>query len=136
MYDKFIPINGESLNNPYETYLNSERARLDNNIVVPKTSMDYYDYYTITKGDSLYSIARKFNINPSLLASINGLNMDDYIYPGQRLIIPKSGYSYYITADGDTLETVANTFNTTKDKVLEQNKTIYLLAGQLLVYKK
>ena len=97
---------------------------------------EYYEYYTIKSGDSLYQIARKYNINPDLLASLNGLNMNDYIYPGQMIMIPKSGYSYYLTKEGDTIDTVANTFGVPIDKFLSDNKILYLLDGQLLVKKK
>lgn len=95
----------------------------------------YYEYYTIKSGDTLYQIARRYNINPELLASMNGLNMSDYIYPGQNIMIPKSGYSYYLIKEGDTLDTVANTFGISVDKLLENNKILYLLDGQLLVKK-
>ncbi len=59
----------------------------------------YYDYYTIQKGDNLYEIAKKSNVNPKLLAIINGLNVNDYIYPNQIIMIPKSNYAYYITKE-------------------------------------
>ena len=104
-------------------------------IVVPKNNT-YYDTYTIEKGDSLYAISKKYNINPSLLASLNGLNMTDYIYPGQEIMIPKNGYSYYITAEGDTLDTISDLFNITKKDLLDQNETIYLLKDQILVSKR
>ena len=84
----------------------------------------------------MYEIARKYNINPTLLASINGLNMNDYIYPNQEILIPKSGYSYYITDEGDTLDTVSDTFMIDKDYLLKQNNIIYLLPGQVLVAKR
>ena len=96
----------------------------------------YFDYYTIDKGDNLYKISKKYNINPNLLASLNGLDMNDYIYPGQTLLIPNSNYSYYITKQGDRLDMVSKTFNISNKKLLEDNKTIYLLEGQMLVNKK
>ena len=86
--------------------------------------------------DLLYKIARKYNINPELLANLNGLNMDDYIYPNQELLIPKSGYSYYITAEGDTLDTVAQMFKSNKSDIVNNNPTIYLLKDQVLVTKR
>ncbi|MCI9281349.1 MAG: LysM peptidoglycan-binding domain-containing protein, partial [Bacilli bacterium] len=92
-------------------------------------------YYTIEKGDNLYEISRKYNINPKLLAAMNGIEDNEYIYPGQELMIPKSGYSYYITGDGDTLKGVADAFRTDVDKLTNFNKTIYLLPDQILVYK-
>ncbi|MBR1416937.1 MAG: LysM peptidoglycan-binding domain-containing protein [Bacilli bacterium] len=95
---------------------------------------DYYEIYTIKSGDNLYSIGKKYNINPALLSALNGLNDDDYIYPNQEILIPKSGYSYYISTNGDTLDMVANKFNTNIGDVVESN-TIYLLPGQLLIHK-
>ena len=80
------------------------------NTITPSNKQNYYNYYTIEKGDSLYSIARRYNINPELLAGLNGLSMQEYIDPGQEIVIPKNGYSYYITKEGDTLDIVANMF--------------------------
>lgn len=96
----------------------------------------YFTYYTIEKGDNLYEISRKYNINPKLLAAINGLKDNEYIYPGQELIIPKSGYSYYVTAEGDTLNGVSSAFNASIQDILKFNKTIYLLPEQIIVYRK
>ena len=96
----------------------------------------YFTYYTIESGDNLYEIARKYNINPKLLAAINGIKDNEYIYPNQELLIPKSGYSYYITAEGDTLSGVAGAFKTTPEDILNYNRTIYLLPEQILVYKR
>ena len=45
---------------------------------------NYFTYYTIEKGDNLYEIARKYNINPKLLAAINGIKDNEYIYPNQE----------------------------------------------------
>lgn len=122
----------QDINNIYYV----DDVREDMEIVIPKESKDYFNYYVVEQGDSLYKIARKYNINPELLASLNGLNMSDYIYPNQQLLIPKNGYSYYITAEGDTIDEVIRIFNSNKDKFLDENKTIYLMAGQLLVNKK
>ena len=113
-----------------------DELRVGMEIVVPKKKEKYFNYYTIEAGDSLYKIAQKYNINPTLLASLNGLNMDDYIYPNQEILIPKSGYSYYITAEGDTLDTVADMFKISKLDLLNQNETIYLLKDQVLVTKR
>lgn len=105
-------------------------------IIVPKDKVNYFDYYTIKKGDTLYEIAKKYNINPQLLSHINGLNMNDYIYPGQVILIPLSGYEYYITINGNSLDGIAKIFNTDISKLIKDNETIYLLEDQLLVKKK
>ena len=118
-----------SINNLYEDSL---RAGMD--IAVP-VSNDYFTTYTVNTGDNLYAIARRYNINPTLLAALNGLNMDDYIYPNQKIMIPKSGYSFYITKDGDTLSIVADKFRRNADEIIKMNQTIYLLPGQLMINK-
>lgn len=118
-----------SINNLYEDSL---RAGMD--IAVP-VSNDYFTTYTVNTGDNLYAIGRRYNINPTLLAALNGLNMDDYIYPNQKIMIPKSGYSFYITKDGDTLSIVADKFKRNADEIIKMNQTIYLLPGQLMINK-
>jgi len=120
------------LNNIY--YESDLRAGME--IVVPKDKEKYFNVYVIESGDSLYKISEKYDINPNLLAALNGLDMDDYIYPGQELLIPKSGYSYYITAEGDTLETVANLFKKSTLDLINENESIYLLKDQVLVSKR
>lgn len=112
-----------------------ESLREGMDIIVPKNKEKYFDTYTINKGDTLYAISKKYNINPELLAALNGLDGDDYIYPNQVLLLPSPGYSYYITKDGDTIELAANMFKKSKDDVLRENETIYLLPGQILVSK-
>ncbi len=148
MYDKYSIKNGETLNHvakKFNTDVNvlksinniyyDEQIRVGMDVIVPKNEENYFNYYVIEKGDNLYEIGRKYNINPELLASMNGLDLDDYIYPNQEILIPKSGYSYYITKEGDTLETVSDTFKITQEKLMENNPVIYLLSGQILVKK-
>jgi len=113
-----------------------EKENNRENVIVPKNNQNYFNYYTIEKGDSLYGIARRYNINPELLAGLNGLSMDDYIYPNQEILIPKSGFSYYITKDGDTVDMVANLFKTGSENLIRENGVVYLAEGQVLVNKK
>lgn len=96
---------------------------------------EYVSYYTIKTGDTLYGIARMFNVNPKLVAELNGINMEDYVYPGMNLILPVKGVQYYITKDNDTLKTVGNIFNANESELTSQNKSIYLLPGQMIFYK-
>ena len=112
-----------------------EDIRKDEGIITPQNASNYFEYYVIKKGDTLYNIARKYNINPELLTSLNGLNDSDYIYPNEVLLIPKSNYSYYITNAGDTLDGVIRILGGNKDKFLNENESIYLQEGQLLVSK-
>lgn len=145
MYNVYRILNGESLEDVAVKFNTSVPALEDMNgleekflraaseILVPETSKKYFEYYRVQKGDSIYGIARKYNINPELLASLNGLNYTDYIYPDQLIMIPKVNYSYYITKEGDTLDSVSNVLGVSREKLLGENDIIYLLEGQLLV---
>ena len=106
-----------------------------NSIVVPRVTSKYFDYYTVSKGDTLYKIANDNNIDADLLSQLNGINKSDYIYPNQTLLIPKAGSILYFTAVGDTLSEVAKGFNIGVDKLISQNDNIYLQPEQLIVYK-
>ena len=104
-------------------------------IVVPRVTSNYFDYYTVNKGDTLFKIAADNNLDVSLLAQLNGINQTDYIYPNQTLLVPKAGSILYITGVGDTLLEVAKGFNVSMDKLISQNDNIYLQPEQLIVYK-
>jgi LysM repeat protein len=45
-------------------------------------------FYVVKRGDTIHSIARKFDIPPSELAERNGLSHNFHVYAGQRLILP------------------------------------------------
>lgn len=45
--------------------------------------------YTVVAGDTLYSIATRFNTTVNDIMAVNGLT-DHIIYPGQQLIIPST----------------------------------------------
>ena len=45
------------------------------------------NYYTVKKRDTLYDIARKYKTTWQYLATINGIENPDLIYPGQRIKI-------------------------------------------------
>ena len=96
----------------------------------------FYSYYIIKTGDTLYKIAREFDMNPKLIAELNGLKLDDYIYPNETLKIPKKGVQYYITKENDTLKEVSKIFGKTQNDLVSQNETIYLLPQQMIFYKE
>ena len=145
MFDKYIVKEGETLDSISSLFntsvdklkeINSiDDVREGLELIIPKDNDNYYNLYTINKGDNLYQISKKYNINPILLAALNGLNESDYIYPNQEILIPKNGYSYYITTSGDTLDIVSDKFNISKNDLIKNNN-IYLLPGQILANKK
>lgn len=105
-------------------------------IVIPNRDSVWYQNYTISAGDTLYSIAIKNDISLENLLTINGLEKDDYIYPNNELLIPKKNIGTYITKMGDTLNGVTELLNVSFDDIIKQNEKIYLLEDQLIIYKK
>ena len=122
----------KDINNLYFT----EYLREGTDIIVPKETDKYFTTYKINEGDTLYKIAQKYNTNPTLLSALNGLDMDDYIYPNQEILLPVSNYSYYITKEGDTLNSVSMLFRKNPEYIIRENETIYLMEGQVLVASK
>jgi LysM repeat protein len=47
--------------------------------------------YTLQRGEFPYCIARRFNVDPGELLSLNGLGSGDVYYPNLTLTIPQSG---------------------------------------------
>lgn len=108
----------------------------NDSLSIPTNVTNIFDYYTIKNGDTLYKIASENNISVNNLAEINGLDVGEYIYPGQTLLIPKPGLKTYITEMGDTLSSVSRFFNTTPQEIMYNNNNIYLLPEQLIVFRK
>ena len=95
-----------------------------------------FTYYIVKKGDSLYQIASQYGITAQQLAEINGLELNEYIYPNQRLIVPKEGVQVYITQNGDTVQTIIDKLGTNLDEIFIYNPNVYILPEQLIAYRK
>lgn len=144
MYGIYKIQNGDTLDSLAKRYgvspeilknLNQNSSfAVGSNIIVP-TMNEYFEVYTIEKGDNLYNIARRYNTDYNLLALLNGINVDDYIYPNTTILVPKRDVKYYITKDNDTLLSVNRLLGGNINKLLSQNNNIYLEEGQLIVYK-
>ena len=86
------------------------------------------DTYTVQKGDSLWSIAKRFNTTVQKIVNNNGISNPNLIYPGQRLVIAKSTttiqtkYMSYRIKRGDTLWGIANKYNTTVNELAYINR--------------
>ena len=86
----------------------------------PNTS----EQYTVQRGDTLYSISKKFNISINKLKELNNLESNT-ILPGQKLIIkeptnPPQPTTYKVQK-GDTLYSISQKFNTTIDEIKRLN---------------
>lgn len=105
-------------------------------IVVPTRKESPYQYYTIKKGDTIINIAKNYNTDYELLLQLNGLEENDYIYPNQTIILPKSEYKLYITKENDTLEDVVLKLDVPQQDLIQKNNKIYLREGQIIFYPK
>lgn len=105
-------------------------------LTIPTGLYNIFDYYVVKKGDNLYEIAQKNNISLDILLGVNGLDKDEYIYEGQTILIPKSDVKLYITKTGDTIESVSDFFKAPGVDIIYSNNSIYLLPGQLIIYRK
>lgn len=106
-------------------------------IIVPNDrKSDWFDVYTVQQGDNLYAIAQKYNISLIDLLNINGLDKDNYIYPGQELMVPKSNVKVIVTKENETINSASKRLGLNNEELLYQNDNIYLLPEQLLIYKE
>lgn len=62
------------------------------NTLKPQQKSEIYGYHIVQKGESIYKIARDYNVLPGDLVNINGLKDPSLIYPGQPLKIGKVEY--------------------------------------------
>ncbi len=79
--------------------------------------------YTVKNGDSLWSIARKYDTTVDTLKTLNNLT-NDTLSIGQILKVPsgESGTNQtYTVRDGDSLWKIANQYGTTVSKIKELN---------------
>lgn len=79
--------------------------------------------YIVRSGDSLYSIAKRFNISVDELKRVNN-KTTNLLSIGEKLIIPDSttlNYISYTVVPGDTLYGIAGKYNTTVNAISEAN---------------
>jgi len=105
-------------------------------IIVPKEENQVFQTYKVKRGDSIYSIARAYNVDPSTLLLLNGLNKDDMIYPDQEITIPKNGVVVYVTRQGDTINGIINNLGIDANTLNKENQRLFVLEDQLVVHKK
>ena len=83
-----------------------------------------YTTYIVKGGDSLYSIAMKYNTTVETIKQANGLS-SNLLSIGQILKIPTKNisinYKEYEVKPGDSLYSIAQLFNTTVDAIMKTN---------------
>jgi murein DD-endopeptidase MepM/ murein hydrolase activator NlpD len=100
--------------------------------------------YAVEAGDSVESIAAKFNVLPETLMGSNGIwDSEEELAAGRTLQVPPFDGMYYVPHEGDTVDSVARRFqadptllmaygpNDAADGVLEVGKPILVPGGMM-----
>ena len=92
--------------------------------------------YVVKSGDSLYSIAKKYNTTVDNLKNLNNLT-SNVLMIGQQLLVPtvnNNSSSTYVVQNGDSLYKIAQKYNTTVNDIKSLNNlsSDALMIGQTL----
>lgn len=114
------------LKNNYQNYAEATTRALLKYIGAPEQPSSEENAYIVKSGDSLWSIAKKFNVNLDQLKGANNLT-SNLLRVGQILKIPMiieepTNAQKYIVQSGDTLYKIANQFETTTDDLININQ--------------
>ena len=94
--------------------------------------------YTVQKGDSLYSIARKYDTTIDRIKDLNNLTTN-LLSIGQVLLIPTDTNleTTYTVKKGDSLYSIAKKYDTTVDRLKQLNNlsSNLLSIGQILIVR-
>lgn len=85
---------------------------------IPTTLNEEVEYYKVKSGDTLYSIAKKYNLTVNELKKLNNLKSDN-LSIGQLLKV--SNQITHTVVSGDTLYALAKKYNTTVDSIKQKN---------------
>ena len=115
----------------------SDNLKIGQKIILPITTNNSNNYYIVKGGDTLYSIARKYNMSVQELMSINNLTTDN-LYVGQKLYLVSDNNkeeNIYIVKLGDTLYSIAKRYNVSVNDIMNTNNltSSLLTIGQELI---
>lgn len=106
------------------------------NLIIVPSGDELFESYIVKNGDTIYSISKTYDISFDTLLKLNGLNKDDYLYPGMEITIPRDNTNIYITKYNDTLGDILNNLNIDIATLMKENNKIYVTEDQLIVHKK
>ncbi|MCI9016725.1 MAG: LysM peptidoglycan-binding domain-containing protein [Clostridia bacterium] len=107
--------NNDEIPAPDETDNNNEQENETNT-----------EYYIVKKGDTLGSIANRYNTTVNELVKLNNIENPNLIYVGQKILItasdkPNNDLKIYIVKRGDTLSKIAKKYKTTVNELVRLN---------------
>lgn len=120
--------------------LTSTLLRVGQRLRIPSTTSSDINIYTVQSGDSLYSIARRYNTTVDSLMDANGLT-STLLQVGQILKVPSIDESIeqnpntYVVQRGDTLYKIASQYGISVNDIIRANNlsSDALQIGQALI---
>ena len=123
--------------------LNSNTLSIGQKLIIkesPNNITDKNNYYTVKKGDKLYSIANNYKVKVDDIKKINN-KLNNNLSIGEILVIPSNTTSEnintttYTVKYGDTLYSIAKKYNTSVSDIKNLNNlsTNILSIGQKLI---
>lgn len=84
--------------------------------------------YKVQKGDTLYSISKKFQITVQELRAANNLSENDVIKAGQNLVIPTADISNAVSLNSSNKNQKADSNIKTSTHIVQKGETLYRIA--------
>jgi murein DD-endopeptidase MepM/ murein hydrolase activator NlpD len=96
--------------------------------------------YSVEKGDTVETIAKKFGISSDTIRWANDINSADFLSIGQELkILPVTGIVHKV-APGETIYSIADKYNTSAQGIVDfpfntfaDPETFAMIAGQMVI---
>lgn len=106
---------------------------------VSKKPRDQVITYVVEKGDTLSTIAEKFDISQDTVRWENDLDSDDLTVGQELRILPVTGIAYKVQ-EGDTVHSIASKYHTDAQPIVDfpfnefaNPETFALVVGQILI---
>ena len=122
--------------------LTTDLLQIGQKLFIPiTTGTPNYNTYTVQKGDTLYAIAKMYDITVDELKRLNNITGNN-LYIGQQLIVPTTEdteeYELYTVVKGDSLWLISQKYNVSVDDLIEINnlETVNLQIGDKLKIPK
>lgn len=125
--------------------VNPNRIYIGQQLTIPTQDSPPTTVYTVQRGDTLFSIARRHGTTANSLAWLNGLSKPNFIWAGQRLrlnsssppsVKPSGGGGVHLVQPGEILIRIARRYNTTVWALARANNLAnpsFIYAGQRLI---
>ena len=130
-------------------YLNNDLLSIGSTLLIPLSKSKSntfipYEMHIVSEGDTLWDIAKKYNLGVSDLANMNSINENSYLQLGQQLTIgnknihrnieSKKRTILYSIKQGDNLYKISELFDVTVKSIKEINdfEDDALMPGQII----